>query len=131
MLLTASAVFITAFQFQPTLLATVSSMQVRTTESALKAVGIALGLTFFIYTFLSILAIYMYGSALQSDLIKSLDSGGYNWASIVISIAFFVVLVCHIPFIFFAGKEAFLIMIDEFDRKAISNVLNELIERVQ
>ena len=34
-----------------------------------------------------------------------------------------ILLSCHIPFIFFAGKEGLLITLDELDRKSISNAL--------
>jgi hypothetical protein len=52
-------------------------------------------------------------------------SGQPFFESGVIEVAFIVVLICHIPFIFFAGKEAVCIIVDELDRKSISHVLEQ------
>jgi hypothetical protein len=51
----------------------------------------------------------------------------YLWESYVLRCTFLIVIGCHIPFVFFSGKESFLVIIDEIDRKTVSKALEDMI----
>jgi len=84
-----------------------------------------------LYIILSFLALYMFGSFLKSDVLQDVDEERGQWESYVLRAVFLVVLACHIPFIFFSGKEAALIIIDEVDRKSTSEELQAKFERLK
>ena len=70
-----------------------------------------------IYISLSILSIYTFGSRLDADVINNVSNEiNHKWESITLRVAFAIVIVCHILYLFFSGKEAMLILIDELDR---------------
>ena len=74
--------------------------------------AIGSGLSLLIYVSLGILSIYIFGSDLESSVLKNVDEEK-NVYSYIIRVAFLLVLACHIPYIFFPTKESFLIIVDE------------------
>ena len=71
---------------------------------------------------IGILCLYDFGAALNDNVLDNIDEE-VNWSSYVIRSAFLIVLACHIPYIFFSGKESLLIMVVETQDKAMSKAL--------
>jgi hypothetical protein len=80
-----------------------------------------------LYVTLAVLSIYMFGSGVKSSILENVaeecDDNGCPWESIVLRFLFLIVVACHIPFVFFSGKEGVLIIIDEISRRSISKAL--------
>jgi len=80
----------------------------------------------------------MYGSGIKGDVLESIskkypiDKDRNPTAnavvypeSYVMQILFLIIIACHIPYLFFSGKEALLIIIDEYMRNSISATLSK------
>ena len=93
----------------------------------MKTNNYGLVLTCSIYIVVALISVAMFGADVTSVVLEDVGSARHDgkafWESYVTQLAFCVLLACHIPFIFFAGKEGALIMLDEWDRKSISNAL--------
>ena len=121
---TAVAVFMTAYSFQFNLFPVLSSLKTKTDAEGNKAIIMSLSMAMAIYITLSFLAIYTFGSLLRPDIMKNVgDIIGHDLISIALRIAFAIVIVCHIPYVFFSCKESFLIIVDESDRRTVSKEL--------
>jgi hypothetical protein len=75
--------------------------------------------TFVVYMSVSFLSIYMYGSNINSDVLTNVSDSD-SVISYILRIIFLVIAAMHVPFVFFVGKDALLIMVDEFMRGSIS-----------
>jgi hypothetical protein len=71
-----------------------------------------------VYLVVASIGIFSFGPAVRSSILLNYgelrDSNGEPMlATLAIQMAFIIVLVCHIPFIFYAGKEGMLILASE------------------
>ena len=103
-----------------------SSLKVKTNANMTKTVTYGICLTSCIYLFLSLVCIFLFGKSVgvstnvMDCINKEYIIDPNRWESFVLQFLFMVVLACHIPFVFFSGKESLCIVIDELDRKSVS-----------
>ena len=129
-----------AFAFTQNLFPVYSALKVKTNENCQKAVNISILLVIFFYTFLSMVSVFLFGKQIEiykanviNNINREYQMSSTHWESFVLRALFMVVLATHSPFIFFSGKEALCIIIDEIDRRSVSHTLNirvrELLEK--
>lgn len=109
-----------AFSFTINLFPIYSALKVKSNENCRKSVTISIVLVGFLYTFLSISCMFLFGGQIiteggniMDNVNKEYETNKDHWEAFVLRFLFMIVLACHIPFIFFSGKEALLIIIDE------------------
>jgi len=127
-LMTAFGIILTAYGFQQNLFPIYQSLAIKTTGETLKATGWGLIMAYFLYVMTGILALYVFGTGISSSVMNNIDIET-TWSSYIIRVSFMIVLACHIPYIFFSGKESMLIIIDEIRRKSMSYALDHTLQQ--
>ena len=102
-----------AFSAQQQVFPVYNNLQNQTNETCIKSVNYSIKLTSVIYIWFAILGMLVYGTNLNTNIFQNLSLETANWESYFLRLIFLMVIGCHIPFIFFGGKESILIIMDE------------------
>ena len=127
-----------AFAFSQNLFPLYSALRIKTNQNCQKIVNRSVGVCFFIYFFLAFVSCLLFGeqvTAMHANIILNINREHLvdpnRWESFLLRALFMVVLACHVPFIFFSGKEGMLIILDEHNRRSISKTLDERVKALR
>lgn len=100
----------------------------RSKEKMLKAIGMGMIETTLIYASCGMIAIYLFGCSIKDNVLDNLN-GETSVISYIIRLSFMILLACHIPYVFFLGKEGGCIVVDELMTKSMSKSLEKRINK--
>jgi len=129
-LVTSLSIMLVAYSFHVNLFPMYNSLATKQNAVAQKAVSMSLVMSFILYVTLGIVSLFMFGSLLSVNVLDNVDEEEAN-SSLVIRFAFLIVLACHIPYIFFSGKESCLIVIDEIRNQNMTNALQMVVQNAE
>ena len=116
-----------AYGFQTSFFPAFQSLNERSNKNGMIVSIFSLGFCGLVYFMMSIVSILHFGHNLKGNVLENVADMESS-ASIIINLIFLFVVTMHIPIIFFVGKEAFLIIIDEIMRKSYSTYPREVVD---
>ena len=123
-IITAISTILVGYGFQQNFFPTYHSLKHKSDKRIIGSVYGAVFLSMFLYTTVSFISIYMFGSSVsKGNILANVAEEKGEWVSYALRAAFLIVIGCHIPFLFFSGKESLLTIVDEIQRKSFSKLL--------
>ena len=125
----------TAMNFQVNLFPIHSNQRDQSLRQTLRAVSVSMTLIQSIYTTISVCGLFAFGKTVSDSLLANIGAarapktGTLPWESYLMQALFLVVLACHVPYLYFSGKEAMLIIVDEVLRRSTSFAIGRKVVR--
>ncbi|CDW91063.1 UNKNOWN [Stylonychia lemnae] len=125
----ADSVFIvlTAYGFMMSFFSIFSQLQVKKNSNAQKSLFLGMITCFVIFMALSVQAVTIYGENLQPNLFDNIQVET-NIPSLIMRVLFLPIFVFNAPFVFLAGKESLLMLIEDLTSDFISNSIKNRLE---
>jgi len=124
-LFTSISIILVAYSFQVNFFPTYNNMRDTSNEGALKATALSIFFSMIIYLVISYLSIIMFGSDIYPNILDNISEYQGETTALILSVMFLIVIGCHIPFIFFGGKDCALNLYNELSKKQLSTVLEQ------
>ena len=84
-----------------------------------------------IYTVVSICGLFSFGKGIQDSILVNVGmkyKDDIYWESYLMQVVFLIILACHIPYLYFSGKESLLVIVDEIMRRSTSFALSKKLQ---